>query len=133
MDGEREFRKVGQIKEGSYVLIDGEPCRIRSVEKSKPGKHGAAKAKMVAFSLFDDQKHTLMKPTGDDAEIPIILKGMAQIVADLGESLQIMDVTTYETFTVKKPLDIPNLKSGAEAEYIRYGDRIRVSRKRGAE
>jgi hypothetical protein len=29
---------LGDVKEGSYVLIDGEPCKIVEVEKSKPGK-----------------------------------------------------------------------------------------------
>jgi len=29
---------LGDVKEGSYVIIDGEPCKIVEVEKSKPGK-----------------------------------------------------------------------------------------------
>jgi len=29
---------VGSIKPGMYVIIDGEPCRVLSVDKSKPGK-----------------------------------------------------------------------------------------------
>ncbi|MEM0030267.1 MAG: hypothetical protein QW572_07715 [Candidatus Nitrosocaldus sp.] len=28
---------LGSVKEGSYIIIDGEPCRIVSYEKSKPG------------------------------------------------------------------------------------------------
>ncbi len=29
---------LGSLREGSYVVIEGEPCRIVSYEKSKPGK-----------------------------------------------------------------------------------------------
>ncbi len=28
---------LGSVKEGSYIIIDGEPCKIVSYEKSKPG------------------------------------------------------------------------------------------------
>ena len=28
---------LGSLKEGSYILIDEEPCRIVSYDKSKPG------------------------------------------------------------------------------------------------
>ncbi|MCK4280455.1 MAG: translation initiation factor IF-5A, partial [Candidatus Thorarchaeota archaeon] len=35
---------VKSLKPGGYFLIDGEPCRVISIEKSKPGKHGSAKA-----------------------------------------------------------------------------------------
>jgi translation elongation factor P/translation initiation factor 5A len=38
------------VKEGSYVIIDGEPCKIVEVEKSKPGKHGSAKEGRVRLS-----------------------------------------------------------------------------------
>jgi len=133
MEEAREFRKVGQLKEGNYVLIDGEPCRIRSIEKSKPGKHGSAKARVTAFGLFDDAKHTLLKPTGDDAEVPIVEKGIAQIVADLGDRFQLMDVASYETLFVKKREEAADLKPGSEAEYLRYGDKVRIARKRGTE
>ena len=35
--------EAGSLKVGAYVVIDGEPCKIVSVERSKPGKHGSAK------------------------------------------------------------------------------------------
>lgn len=28
---------LGSLKEGSYIVIDGEACRIVSYDKSKPG------------------------------------------------------------------------------------------------
>ncbi|HLC00480.1 MAG TPA: translation initiation factor IF-5A, partial [Candidatus Bathyarchaeia archaeon] len=36
---------VGSLRVGGYMMIDGEPCHILDVTKSKPGKHGSAKAR----------------------------------------------------------------------------------------
>lgn len=125
---EKTFKKAGQLKENQYVLIDNEVCRIKSIEKSKPGKHGSTKARIVGIGVFDGQKRNLLKPTGDEIEVPIIEKGTAQIVAIMGDTLNLMDLASYETFNVKKPVDLPGIKQGMEAEYIRYGDKIRVLR-----
>ncbi len=35
--------EVQKIKEGNYMLVEGEPCLVKSTEKSKSGKHGHAK------------------------------------------------------------------------------------------
>ena len=40
----KEQTEVGKLKEGRYVIVDDEPCRIVSIAISKPGKHGAAKS-----------------------------------------------------------------------------------------
>jgi len=128
---EKKFDKVGHLKEGHYVLIDGEVCQIRGIEKSKPGKHGSAKARITAFNIFTGQKKNLLKPTEADAEVPIIKKGNAQVVAVMGDNVQIMDVENYETFNVKKPAEISGLESGIEVEYHKYGDNVKIVRKKG--
>ena len=33
---------LSDVKIGSYIIIDGEPCRIIDYDKSKQGKHGSA-------------------------------------------------------------------------------------------
>lgn len=86
-EGEKKFMQVGHLKEGNYVLIDGFVCQVKSSEKSKPGKHGAAKARITAIGVFDDSKRQLLKGTGDDNEVPIIIRGNAQIVAIMGSTL----------------------------------------------
>lgn len=130
MDGEKRFTEVGSIKDGSFILIDGSPCQVRAVEKSKPGKHGAAKARITAFDVFTGQKKTLLKPTNSETEVPIILKGTAQVVAVMGETAQIMDVQSYETFNTPKPADVTGLASGVEVEYQRWGSQAKIIRKK---
>lgn len=34
------------------------PCTINSISKSKPGKHGSAKARVEVVGVFDGQKRT---------------------------------------------------------------------------
>ncbi len=127
---EINFKKVSQLKEGNYLLIDGAVCKIKSIEKSKPGRHGAAKARIQGVGVFDGQKRTLLKPTSAEVEVPIIKRANAQVVAVMGNNLQIMDLKSYEVFSVKKPSDISGLSSGVELEYVRYGEQASILRRR---
>ena len=65
---------VGDLRVGGYMMIEGEPCKIMDITKSKPGKHGSAKARIVAIGVFDGQKRQFVKPVDCPAEIPIIDK-----------------------------------------------------------
>lgn len=130
VEGEKRFISVGSIKEGSFVLIDGSACQVRSMEKSKPGKHGAAKARITAFDIFSGQKKNLLKPTNSETEVPIIIKGTAQVVAVMGDAIQIMDVQSYETFNAPKPAEISGLASGVEVEYQKWGEQAKIVRKK---
>ncbi len=130
---EKTFKKVSQLKEGSYILIDGIPSRVKGIEKSKAGRHGSTKARITAFGLFDDQKRQLLKPTSAEVEVPIIKRGNAQVVAVMGGIVQLMDLKSYECFNVQKPKDLGGLKGGVELEYIKYGDNARILKKRQTE
>ena len=130
VEGEKKFVNVGSLKTGNFVLIDGEVCQIKNIEKSKPGKHGSAKARVTAMNIFTGSKKTLLKSTGNEALVPIILKASAQVVAISGDTLQIMDTESYEQFTCPKPTDITGLVAGAEVEYQRWGDQAKIVRKK---
>jgi len=93
------------LKPGSYFIIDGEPCKVVSIEKSKPGKHGAAKANIVAIGFFDGRKRNVIMPADRMVDVPVIEKKSATIIADMGETYQLMDSETYETYEVPKPND----------------------------
>ncbi|NHI89964.1 MAG: translation initiation factor IF-5A [Candidatus Thorarchaeota archaeon] len=93
------------LKPGTYFLIEGEPCRVVSVEKSKPGKHGAAKANIVAVGFFDNRKRNVIMPADRMVDVPLIDKTSATVIADLGETLSLMDSDTFETYEVPKPTD----------------------------
>jgi len=129
-DGDIKFINAGSLKPGSYVLIEGEPCQVKSVEKSKPGKHGAAKVRVTAMGIFRDTKKNLLKPVDADAQTPIILKGNGQVVAVMGDLVQIMDIESYKTFDVPKPKDVAGITGGSEVEYIHWGNFVKIVRKK---
>ncbi len=114
------YATVGDLKVGSYVIIDGEPCRIVEISKAKTGKHGSAKAHIVAIGLFTGSKKTLIAPVDQRVEVPIIEKRIGQVLAVTGDTVQIMDLETFDTFEAEKPKDpklAEQLQPGAEVEY----------------
>jgi translation initiation factor 5A len=96
---------VKTLKPGSYFMIEEEPCRVVSIEKSKPGKHGSAKANIVAIGLFDDRKRNVIMPADRQVDVPLIDKRSATVIADMGDSLSMMDVESYETYEIPRPTD----------------------------
>jgi len=119
--------KVGEVKDlksGSYVMIDGEPCRVSKITKSKPGKHGSTKARVEALGVFDQKKRTLLKPTSASCQIPIILKKGAQVVSITGNVAQLMDLSDYSIFECSIPNDLKDrVQPGKEVEYWEIGNR----------
>ncbi|OYT65840.1 translation initiation factor IF-5A [Candidatus Bathyarchaeota archaeon ex4484_205] len=125
--------EVGSLKTGSWITIDGEPCQIVEIAHSKPGKHGSAKARIVAIGLFDGVKRTIVSPTSDKIEVPIIEKRTGQVIAMLPSSIQLMDLETYETFETDMPEDEELKKKviqGATVEYWRVYGRTKIMRVR---
>ena len=80
------------MKTGSYILIEGEPCKIVQYDKSKPGKHGSAKARVVGVGLFDDVKRSIVSPVSANVEVPLIEKKNGQVLSISSDSIQIMDL-----------------------------------------
>ena len=125
--------ELGALRVGSYIIIDGEPCRIMNYTKSKPGKHGSAKARIVAVGVFDEAKRTLVKPVSARVEVPIIQKKGGQVIALLPAAIQIMDLETYEIFEAPIPEEEirSKLASGIEVEYWRILGKTRIMRTKG--
>lgn len=111
------------MKEGSYLMIDGgEPCKIVEVEKSKTGKHGSAKVRIVGIGVFDNVKRTLIVPADAQVEVPIIEKFVAQVVAKVGDSWQLMDLRNYTTFEVPQNQIEEDIKvKSSRALRLRFG------------
>jgi len=126
--------ELGSIKVGSYVMVEGEPCRIVDYAKSKPGKHGSAKARVVAIGVFDGVKRTFVKPVDSNVDVPLIEKRSGQVLAKLPSTVQLMDLETYEVFESPFPEDEDlksRLSSGVEVEYWRILGRTKIMRTKG--
>lgn len=123
---------VGELRVGGYMMIDNEPCKIVDITKSKPGKHGAAKARIVAIGVFDGQKRQFVKPVDANAEVPLIDKRPGQVFAVSPTGIQIMDLETYEYLDTPYPNEeeVPKEKlvAGAEIEYWKILGKVKVTR-----
>ena len=100
-----KFTSATSLKKGSYVMIDGAACKATNLSTSKPGKHGSAKTRVEGVGLLDGKKRNMIVPGGDDVEVPIVDKRNAQVLSKTGDSINVMDVETYETFDLKIPED----------------------------
>ncbi len=99
-EGEIQHKSMKEMRIGSYIMIDGIPCKIVEIETSAPGKHGSAKMRVTGIGIFDGQKKSLIKTSHADADVPTIVKKKAQVVSVTDNSVQLMDSETYEVFDV---------------------------------
>ena len=97
--------EIQKLKTGQYIMVDEEPCIIKSTERSKSGKHGHAKVRVVCVGMFDNNKRSLTIPSGHMVEVPEINKGNAQINFIEDTTINIMNLETYESFDVDWPQD----------------------------
>ena len=126
--------ELSALRVGSYVIVDNEPCRIVDYTKSKPGKHGSAKARVVAIGVFDGAKRTFVKPVSAQVEVPTMEKRGGQVIALLPNAVQVMDLETYEILEAPLPEDEElksRLASGVEVEYWRILGKTRIMRTKG--
>jgi len=124
-----EQAEVRELKEGRYMVIDDEPCKIVSITTSKPGKHGEAKARIEAIGIFDGNKKSVVYPVRHKVQVPLIDKRQAQIVAIMGAEVQLMDLETYEMFHLPITDDVKDdLKPGSDILYLVAMDRKKITR-----
>ena len=104
--GETKQASVGSLQRGSYIVIDGAACRVTSTQTSRPGKHGHAKVRLEAVGLIDGKKRVVVMPGHDNVAVPIVEKKNAQVLSIQGDTANVMDSATYETFDLKIPEDL---------------------------
>jgi translation initiation factor 5A len=125
----KEQMEIRELKEGRYMLIDDEPCKIDSIEKSKPGKHGASKARIEARSIFTNSKKTYLGSVTDKVWVPQVDRRAAQLLSFHGGIAQIMDRDTFETFELPVPEEFAEgLVAGSDISYIIAMDRRMITK-----
>ncbi len=118
---EKHVSEYKKLKPGGFVLIDDIPCVVEKVQKSKAGKHGAAKARMFARGIFDDQKKIVVGPADTKCEVPIIEKRGMQVIAMMGDNVQLMDLEDFSQMELPVPDEIKGeLIEGSEVLVWRY-------------
>jgi len=121
-------QEVRELKEGRYMLIDGEPCKIISISTSKPGKHGEAKSNIEAIGVFDNKKRSIVHPVKHKVQVPMIDKRKAQVLSITGDEVQLMDLGDLAVH-----LPIPEeykgqITAGEEIMYMVAMDRRKITK-----
>ena len=119
--------EIRTLKVGRYVAIDDDAYKILSISKSKPGKHGSAKARLELEDIFTGQKRSHVGTVTDNIQVPVIEKGSAVITFVQGSEGNAMDNKTYETLILPLDPDM-NLEAGGEIQWMEAMGRYRITR-----
>ena len=115
----KEQTEVRTLKEGRYVIIDDEPCVIKSLSHSKPGKHGSAKARVDAIGIFDNQKRSIISPVTQKIYVPLVERKNGQVLSISNNNAQIMDMGDYSTIELPIPDEYKNVvEVGKDIQYL---------------
>ncbi|NLI74005.1 MAG: translation initiation factor IF-5A [Euryarchaeota archaeon] len=121
--------EVRELKVGRYMLIEDEPCKIISIDTSKPGKHGEAKSRIDAVGVFDDKKRSVVYPVKHKIQIPMIDKRKGQILTVMGDEAEIMDLETFENFSIPVDSELrDSMQPGEEIQYLVAMGRRKITR-----
>lgn len=123
---------AGTLKVNRYILLDGEPYKITSLDHSKAGKHGHAKIRIMATGVIDkNKKKSAVFPASTKVDVPLIQKKTGMISAIMGDTLSVMDMDDYNTLEINMP-DDEGLKAkiveGVSVEYWVIMDKIKIER-----
>ncbi|ELZ19330.1 translation initiation factor IF-5A [Haloterrigena salina JCM 13891] len=121
----KQQTEVRDLQEGSYVMIEDTPCKINAYSTAKPGKHGSAKARVEAEGVFDGKKRSLSQPVDAKIWVPIIERKQGQVVSVDGDDMQVMDLETYETITMRVPDDI-DVSPDENIEYLEMEEQRKI-------
>ena len=105
--------RAGEVKKGSHVVIKGHPCKVIDYSTSKTGKHGHAKAKIVALDIFTFRKYEDVCPTSHNMVAPNVKRVEYQLI-DISDdgfaSLMTEDGDMLDSLKIPPP----ELKENAE-------------------
>jgi translation initiation factor 5A len=119
--------EVRTLKIGRYVALEENAYKILGMTKSKPGKHGGAKARIELEDIFTGQKKSHVSPVTDSISVPLIEKGSAIVTHIQGAEVHAMDNKTYEALIL--PLeDGMTLEAGGEILWMEAMGRYKIIR-----
>merc|ERR1711982_285105 len=115
-------QQAGEIRKGSYLMIKGHPCKCQEVSTSKTGKHGHAKAHIVALDIFTGKKYEDLCPNSHNLSVPFVKRTEYQVLTADETTGEVSLLT--ETGDTKDDLNLPTfVKIGEPTE-----DDVKVTR-----
>ena len=118
---------VNKLKKGGYVLLEGRPCRVVDIAKSKTGKHGHAKANIAGTDIFTGRRYEAHLPTSHDIEVPFVERQDYALINIDGKNTQLLDLQGNMREDVEIGDDEVSQKVVSEYENNDAGDEIIVT------
>lgn len=119
--------EIRTLKVGRYCCVDEKAYKINSISKSKPGKHGSAKARLELVDIFTNQKISHVGSVTDTINVPLIEKGTAMVTHIEGQEVHAMNMRDHSMMIL--PLeDEFNIEAGKEIMWMEALGRYKITR-----
>ena len=109
--------EIRTLKVGRYCCVDDKAYKINSISKSKPGKHGSAKARMELVDIFTGQKISHVGSVTDSINVPLIEKGTAMVTHIDGSEVHAMNMR-YHSMMILPLEDGLEIEGGIEIMWM---------------
>ena len=119
--------EIRTLKVGRLCVVDDEAYKILSISKSKPGKHGSAKARLELVSLFSSKKISHVGTVTDNINVPMIEKGKAMVTHIEVEEVHAMNMKDHSMMILPIDPDI-EVTSGQEILWMEALGRYKIER-----
>ena len=109
------FGEAGRMKPGSLCMMkasdvaggsEGFPCKVTAMSTAKPGKHGSAKAMIVAKDIFTEKQHEETFGTSDNCKVPIVKKTEYSCI-DIDTETGNLTLMEQETGECREDINLP--------------------------
>jgi len=114
---------AGELRKGSHIMIKGHPCKVADISMSKTGKHGHAKAHIVALDIFTSKKYEDLCPSSHNVDVPFVKRTEFQCLTADPNSGEVS--LLLEDGSTKDDLNLP--------EFVKIGEPTDDDKKVSAE
>jgi translation initiation factor 5A len=119
--------EIRTLKVGRFCVVDAEAYKILSISKSKPGKHGSAKARLELESIFTRKKISHVGTVTDSINVPMIEKGTAMVTHMEGNEVHAMNMRDHSMMILPME-DSLNIEAGEEIMWMEALGRYKIIR-----
>ena len=119
--------EIRTLKVGRFCVVDEEAYKILSISKSKPGKHGSAKARLELESIFTKKKISHVGTVTDSINVPMIEKGTAMVTHMEGSEVHAMNMRDHSMMILPMEEGL-NIEAGKEIMWMEALGRYKIIR-----
>ena len=119
--------EIRTLKVGRFCVVEDEAYKILSISKSKPGKHGSAKARLELVNIFSDKKISHVGTVTDSINVPMIEKGTSMVTHIEGNEVHAMNMRDHSMMILPMEAEM-NIEAGKEIMWMEALGRYKIIR-----